>query len=167
MDHTVGMLPPDAHHQPTPKMTRRVLRGFSPTRFADLRRRRGLTIDDLARLTARGTSTLYAWEAGTRTPQIDILALVMKILEAPIEDVINLTPDQRYPGDWRVIRGMTQPELAAAAGTTTTTLRKIERAAVALTDRNAAAIAQALAISPDTYRAAYQRARNRPPGTPV
>ncbi|MGD9517670.1 helix-turn-helix domain-containing protein [Mycolicibacterium sp.] len=148
-------------------MTRRVLRGFSPTRFADLRRRRGLTIDDLARLSARGTSTLYAWESGARTPQVDILALVMAILDRPIADVIDLTPDERYPGDWRVIRGMTQPELAAAAGITTTTLRKIERAAVALTDRNAAAIARALGISPDAYRAAWDRARSRPPGTPV
>lgn len=153
--------------QPAHRMTRRVLRGFSPTQFADTRRRRGLSIDDLARLTGRGTSTIYAWEAGTRTPQVDVLAHVMDVLETPIEQVIALEPDQRYPGDWRVIRGLTQPQLAAAAGTTTTTLRKIERAAVALTDANAAALARVLAITANEYREAYQRARRRPPGTPV
>lgn len=48
-------------------------------------------------------------EAGKGTPQIDLLARVMAILETPIEHVVAIAPDERYPGDWRVIKGLTQP----------------------------------------------------------
>lgn len=89
----------------------------------------------------------------------------MNYLDAPIENVVIIDPDERYPGDWRVIRGMMQPELAAAAGIATTTLRGIEQASAALTDANAEKLAGLLGISADEYRAAYQRCRQRPPGT--
>ena len=146
-------------------MTRRVLRGFDPQRFAQARRNRGLSVSDLSRFTDIGQSTIHAWEAGGRTPQVDLLARVMGYLDTPISQVIRLKPDERYPGDWRVVRGMTQPELAAAAQITTTMLRRIERADIGLTDANAAKLAQQLGISADEYRAAYHRARTRPPGT--
>nr|WP_238958477.1 helix-turn-helix domain-containing protein [Mycobacterium intracellulare] len=70
-----------------------------------------------------------------------------------------------YLGDWRVIRGITQPELAAAATISTGSLRGIERGDIALTDANAAGLAALLGITVDEYRAAYPRARQRPPGT--
>ena len=90
----------------------------------------------------------------------------MAVLKAPIEQVVKVAREERYPGDWRVLRGITQPELAAAAKiATTTTLRGIERADIALTDLNAATLAELLGIDVAEYRAAYQRARSRPPGT--
>ncbi|WP_439956623.1 helix-turn-helix domain-containing protein [Mycobacterium avium] len=52
----------------------------------------------------------------------------------------------RYPGDWRVLAGLTQPQLAAAAGIGTTTLREIESAITALTDANATTLAGLLGI---------------------
>jgi transcriptional regulator with XRE-family HTH domain len=89
----------------------------------------------------------------------------MKVLNTPIVDVIDITADQRYPGDWRITRGMTQPELAAAAQIPTTTLKGIERADANLSDANAAKLAAALDITAEEYRAAYRRARQRPAGT--
>jgi transcriptional regulator with XRE-family HTH domain len=148
-------------------MTRRVLRGFNPPAFADIRRQRGLSVSDLARLADVGQSTIHAWEAAKYTPQVDLLARVMGILGTPIEHVVTIAPADRYPGDWRVIKGLTQPELAAAAKIATTTLRGIERADVALTDANATNLAGLLGIPVDDYRAAYQRARRRPAGTSV
>lgn len=150
-----------------PRMTRRVLRGFNPQAFADARRRRQISVPDLARLADVGQSTIHAWEAGRGTPQVDLLARVTKILEVAIEQVVTISPDERYPGDWRVIKGLTQPELAAAAKIATTTLRGIERADIGLTDANASALANLLDISVDEYRAAYHRARQRPAGTSV
>ena len=47
------------------------------------------------------------------------------------------------------------------------TLRGIERADLALTDANAATLARLLGIGTDEYRAAHQRARERPVGTQV
>lgn len=150
-----------------PHMTRRVLRGFTPARFTDARKQRGLSQESLARLADVGLSTIKKWEAGTRTPQVDLLARVMKQLQTPIEDVVDIPAQDRYPGDWRVITGLTQPQLAAAAGIGTTTLREIESAATALTDANATTLAGLLGITVETYRASYQRARRRSPGDPA
>lgn len=141
------------------------MRGFSAAKFAAVRHARGISVSDLARLADIGQSTIHAWEAGKATPQIDLLARAMSVLETAIEQVVIIAPDQRYPGDWRVLKGITQPELAGAARIATTTLRGIERADIALTDANAATLAELLGIGIDEYRAAYQRARTRPPGT--
>ena len=81
--------------------------------------------------------------------------------------MVTVPADERYPGDLRVLKGLTQPQLAAAARIATTTLRAIERADIKLTDTNALTLAKLLGIPTDEYRAAYQRARERPPGTAV
>ena len=146
-------------------MTRRVLRGFDRDRFTAAREQRCLSVPDLARMADVGQSTLYSWAAGRGMPQVDLLARVMKALATPIEDVVRIAPGDRFPGDWRVIRGKTQAELAAEAQIATTTLRGIERADIGLTDANAAKLATLLGVSAEEYRAAYQRARGRPPGT--
>ena len=143
------------------------MRGFSAERFAAARHRSGLSVSDLSRLAGVGTSTVHGWERGRATPQIDLLARIMLILEAPISVVVNIDPQERYPGDWRVLKGLTQPQLAAAAGIATTTLRGIERADLALTDTNAGTLARLLGIGVGEYRASYQRARERPAGAPV
>lgn len=150
-----------------PRMTRRVLRGFSAQAFAEIRRTHGISVSDLARLADVSAATIFNWEAGKGTPQVDLLARVMSILDAPIEDVVTVAAEDRYPGDWRVIKGMTQPQLAAVAKIPTTTLRGIERADAALTDANAAKLAACLDISVEEYQAAYSRARQRPAGTSV
>jgi transcriptional regulator with XRE-family HTH domain len=146
-------------------MTRRVLRGFNPQAFAEARRQQGISVSDLSRLADVSQAAIFNWEAGKSTPQVDLLARVMRILEAPIEQVVTIPVDERYPGDWRVIKGLTQPELAAAAKIATTTLRGIERADIGLSDANAATLASRLGISVEQYRGSYQRARQRPAGT--
>ncbi|AYE99538.1 transcriptional regulator (plasmid) [Mycobacterium paragordonae] len=146
-------------------MSRRVLRGFSPDAFLHARQRRGLSQSDLARLADLGLSTVKAWESGRRSPQVDLLKRAMDFLQAPVDEVVTIAADDRYPGDWRVIRGLTQPQLAAAAKIATSTLRAIESAELTLTDANASTLARLLGITKDTYRASYQRARTRPAGT--
>ena len=148
------------------RVSRRVLRGFSPEQFAATRVGAGLSVSDLARIADVAVSTIHHWEAGTRSPQIDILASVMKVLNAPIESVVLIAADQRYPSDLRVLKGLTQPQLAAAAHMPTVTVQRIERADYPLSDKNAEAIAGLLGITVDEYRAAYQRARKRPAGEP-
>lgn len=147
-------------------MSRRVLRGFDPDAFAAVRHDRGFSVSDLARLSGTSLSTIHHWESGRRTPQIDILAAVMGVLEAPIEAVVCIEAGQRYPGDWRVMKGLTQPQLAARAQLPTATVQRIERGEHPLSDVNAETLSDLLGISPQTYRDAYHRARQRPPGTP-
>lgn len=149
------------------RMTRRVLRGFDAQAFTAARRGKGISVSDLSRLADVSQAAIFNWEAGKATPQADLLARVMRILEAPIEQVINIPANERFPGDWRVIQGLTQPELAAAAKIATTTLRGIERADIGLSDANADKLAALLGISAEQYRASYQRARQRPAGTSV
>lgn len=146
-------------------MSRRVLRGFKPSVFADLRRQRGFSVSDLARLSGTSLSTIHHWEAGRRTPQVDVLAQVMTVLTAPIEAVVLIEADQRYPGDWRVMQGLTQPQLAATAHLPTATVQRIERGELPLSDSNATTLAAVLDVDPQLYRDAYHRARQRPPGT--
>ncbi|WP_236724308.1 helix-turn-helix transcriptional regulator [Mycobacterium avium] len=148
------------------RMSRRVLRGFSPQEFATARIRAGLSVSDLARIANVAVSTIHHWEAGTRSPQIDILANVMTVLHAPIESVVLIPTNHRYPSDWRAMKGLTQPQLAAAAHMPTATIQRIERADYPLSDKNAQTIANVLSISVEEYKAAYQRARKRPAGTP-
>jgi len=147
-------------------MTRR-LRGFNAEAFWEARQRRGLSVSDLSRMTGVSDAAIWKWEAGTTTPLVDLLARVMRILEAPIEQVITIPADERYPGDWRAIKGISQPELAASAKIPTTTLKGIERGDRNLSDANADKLAALLGISVEQYRAAYERARQRPAGTSV
>lgn len=147
-------------------MSRRVLRGFDPARFSALRKD-SIVMLELARLSGVTVSTLYAWEAGTFTPQVDKLAAAMKILDTPIEHVVTVPRDERFPGDWRVLFGVTQPQLAASAGISTSTLKKIERGETALSDENAEVLSRLLGTTKDEYRAAWLRAKERPAGMPV
>jgi transcriptional regulator with XRE-family HTH domain len=147
------------------RMSRRILRGFSTHEFAAIRARAGMSVSDLSRMADVAVSTIHHWEAGTRSPQVDILALVMEALGAPIEAVVLIPAEHRYPGDWRVMKGLTQPQLARAAQIPTVTIQRIERADYPLSDKNAEAIAGVLGIGSAEYRDAYQRARRRPPGT--
>lgn len=149
------------------RMSRRVLRGFDRAAFTQAINDSGLSVSDIARGADIGTATIHAWKRGSATPQVDFLARVMGLLEIPIEAVVPIPADERFPGDWRVIRGMTQPALAAAARIATTTLRGIERADIALTEKNAEALSALLDLDAAVYKEAYSRARKRAPGTPV
>lgn len=161
--------PHDTKNQPLPPNTlsRRIMRGFNRATLTQARTTAGLSRQDLARLARTGRATIDNWETGRSTPQIDVLVRVAEVLSLPVDALIDIPEDQRYPGDWRVLRGLTQPQLAAATGLSTTTIGAIERGEVALTDANAAAIARALNIDDTTYQQAYERARTRPPGTPA
>lgn len=148
-------------------VSRRVLRGFDPSAFSQAREAAGMSRKDLARLARTGRATIDNWETGRVTPQIDVLVRAAKALNAPLDTFVSIPPNQRYPGDLRVLRGLTQPQLANATGLSTTTIGSIERGEVTLSDANAQAIAAALKLSPQTYQQAFERVRTRPPGTPA
>lgn len=147
-------------------VSRRVLRGFNREKFNSLRKSK-MVMMELSRLSGVTSSTIYAWEAGTFTPQVDKLAAVMKVLEHPIEYVVEVPVDERYPGDWRVLTGQTQPQLAARAGIATNTLKKIERGESTLTEDKAEILSRLVGAPAHEYSASWLRARNREPGAPV
>ena len=114
-----------------------------------------------------GVTTLYHWEHGVSTPSVDVLGRVMTALGRDISEVVLVDPTARFPGDWRVLRGLTQPELGKRAGISTSMVGAIERGETQLTERTADALAKALGISTAELAAAHERARAREPGTPA
>jgi len=122
---------------------------------------------ELARLSNVGIATIYGWEKGSATPHVDKLAAVMAVLGAPIEDVVRVPVDERYPGDWRALVGLTQPRLAALAGIPTATLKKIERGEVAPSEKTTGVLSRLVNVSAEEYMAAWERVRARPAGGPA
>lgn len=145
-------------------VSRRVLRGFDPARLTSLRESKGMSRADLARKAGLGGATVQQWETGTRSPQVDTLALVAKTLDVPIGDLVDVPRDRRFPGDWRVLLGLTQPQLGQQVGISTSMIARIERGEVKLTDENARRLATALDIGIDELVRSYERARDRPAG---
>ncbi|OZE93542.1 helix-turn-helix domain-containing protein [Rhodococcus sp. 14-2470-1a] len=145
-------------------VSRRVLRGFDPARLTSLREQKGMSRADLARKAGLGGATVQQWEAGTRSPQVDTLALVAKTLDLPMSALVEVPRDQRFPGDWRVLLGLTQPQLGQQVGISTSMVARIERGEVKLTDENARRLALALEIDVDELVRSFERARDRPAG---
>jgi transcriptional regulator with XRE-family HTH domain len=104
---------------------------------------------------------------GVRSPQVDVLASVARALDISLSELVSVPVDERFPGDWRVLRGLTQPQLGVAAGISTTMVGAIERGEAELSEQTARALADALSVNETELRAAYRRARNRPTGTPA
>ncbi|ANS32154.1 repressor protein (plasmid) [Rhodococcus opacus] len=148
-------------------VSRRVMRGFTPSALVGARRNAGWSQADLARLSDVGVATIRRWEKGTASPQVDVLARVAAVLEVPISDFVNIPVSERFPGDWRVLLGLTQPQLGARAGVRTAVVGSIERGETALSDNVAERLSSALDISIAELRDAHQRARSRPPGMPA
>ena len=148
-------------------MSRRVMRGFDPARLEQLRKDSRLSRPELARAAGIGHATLYQWETGATSPQVDLLKRVTDVLGVQISEVVVVPEDERLPGDWRVLAGLLQPQLGKLAKLSTTTVAQVERGQAALTDETARKVSAALGISESVYRAAYERARSRPPGTPA
>lgn len=149
------------------RMSRRVTRGFQRSTFRNERVKAGFSQGELARAATVSPSTIHHWEAGTKSPQVDRLAHVARVLGVPIATLVDIPEGERFPGDWRVLAGLTQPELAAVAGVSTSLVARLERGEVTLSDEACERLAPALGITKQQFSEAFERARTRPPGSPV
>lgn len=147
-------------------MSRRIMRGFSPDALRQARLDAGYSQAEIARVAKVGVGTVRRWEQGESSPQVDLLARVVEILGVTIADVVKVPVDERFPGDWRVLLGLTQPQLGAKAGITTQIVSCVERGVISLSDNVAEKLSAALEISEAELRAAHERVRNRPLGEP-
>jgi transcriptional regulator with XRE-family HTH domain len=148
-------------------VSRRVMRGFSAEALRSARRDAGLSQTETARVARVGADTIRRWEQGESSPQVDLLAKVVGVLGVTIADVVHVPEVERYPGDWRVLLGLTQPQLGAKAGVATQIVSSVERGVISLSDNVAAKLSVALEISEGELRVSYERARNRPAGEPA
>lgn len=63
---------------------------ISYARFAELREQKHLSDYQLSKESGISATTLYAWKKGTYTPKVDKLAKIAKVLEVPLEELLNL-----------------------------------------------------------------------------
>ncbi|WP_016881272.1 MULTISPECIES: helix-turn-helix domain-containing protein [unclassified Rhodococcus (in: high G+C Gram-positive bacteria)] len=143
------------------------MRGFQPDQLEKARRSAGVSQRELARLARLNADTIRRWELGDSSPQVDLLARVTAAIGVPISDLVKVPEGDRYPGDWRILRGLTQPQLGAAAGVTTQIVGSVERGEISLSDNVARKLSAALQIPESELRASYERVRSRPAGTPA
>ncbi|AZI65833.1 helix-turn-helix domain-containing protein (plasmid) [Rhodococcus sp. NyZ502] len=151
----------------TNPMSRNVLRGFDKDAFAAARKAARMSRGDVARLADTTAATIRNWEIGAVSPQIDFLARAANALNIQVGDVVVTDPEERFLSDYRCLVGLTQPQLGKVCGLTTTTITRIERGEIALTDKIQTALAEALGISGEQVNRAYMKAKRRPPGTPA
>jgi len=151
------------------RVSRSVLRGFDAARFERARIDAGLSRGTLAQLAGiRSDETVRRWETGLSNPQVDVLRRALGALNTALahtgnppvrpEDVIRVAEPERQLSDWRCLRLLTQPELAARAGLPTTSLTKIEAHERPLSDDAAQRLSRALDLPESVIRAAYDRA---------
>lgn len=146
-------------------MGRTVLRGFDPEAFTTARETKKWSRGELGRRAAAPPDppisdvTLGRWESGATSPDIAVLAPVVRALGIDPAQVIRVPEDQRLLSDWRNLRLMTQPQAAARAGIPTSLLSRLERGQRPLASEVAQAIADALDITLAQVHAAYDRAR--------
>ncbi|ADG99470.1 transcriptional regulator, XRE family [Segniliparus rotundus DSM 44985] len=148
-------------------MVERAIRGLDLDALVRAREKRRMTRADLARLTGLSTSTIQKWESGATSPNIETLAKAAAALGVPMRRIIKVPTKRRTLADWRRLSGLSRTKLARAAGLTTPALAALERGESQLTDEKADRIAPHLKATHAQLHAAWQRARERPPGTPA
>lgn len=132
-------------------------------RLRELRLGKGMSQHALSlKVGVQGAAAISAWERGVATPRPSTLLRVAKVLGVdPIELLAVDGTEGRTLQELRVVRGMTLGELAGAASTSPSTLRRWEsgdfvRVPGADVVR---ALARALDVDPVQVEAALMRAR--------
>ncbi|WP_454793836.1 helix-turn-helix transcriptional regulator [Mycolicibacterium lutetiense] len=148
-------------------MSRAVRRGFRREHFAELLAASGMSRGDIARLAEMSPASIHSWIRRGVDPDVERLSRVAKVLEIDMTEFVHVADDECFPSDLRVRAGLTQVQLATAAGVSTTVLSGFERAETRWSERKGSAIAAALGVSLDELHKAWERSRTRPAGTPA
>jgi transcriptional regulator with XRE-family HTH domain len=146
-----------------PRMSRRTLEGFVPSRLFDARIDKKLAQGELALRADVSTATISAWETGRSTPQVDRLLRVAEILGLRMDELIDVPAGKRKLGTLRELTGQTQAQLARTVGVSTALLAALERGHAKLGEAVADRLAKELGVSVTEVREAYERGRARPP----
>lgn len=147
-------------------MSRRISRGFQRERFHEIVEASPISRSDIARLADVSAWTIRSWERRNVAPDIDRLVRVAEILNVNVATLVQVPDDKCMPSDLRIRRGLTQMQLGALAGLSTTVVSGFERAENRWSDRKAEQLAPVLGVTVEQLRQAWQRAKERPAGSP-
>jgi transcriptional regulator with XRE-family HTH domain len=135
------------------------VRGFDSVAMARLRKRRGLTLDALGELLGQSRQHLITWEKGLARPTPVKLVALAKALGVEPSALTTMSSEGPDLAALRAWAGLTQAQLAAAAGIPRPTYSALERGALALRLEVARRVATALGREPEEIRRAYERRR--------
>ncbi|WP_366942541.1 helix-turn-helix transcriptional regulator [uncultured Serinicoccus sp.] len=133
-------------------------------RLLELRRAKGMSQHALSlKVGMQGAAAISAWERGVSTPRPSTLLRVARVLGVdPIELLAVGGTEGRTLRELRLVRGMTLRELADAASTSSSALRRWESGRYIRVPGAdvVCALARALDVAPARVEAALMRARN-------
>ena len=144
-----------------PRMSRRPLEGFEPSRLSDARQDKKLSQGELALRASVSSASISAWEVGRTTPQVDRLQRVAKVLGVEMAELIQVPEASRKLVNLRELAGHTQAQLAQRAGISTPLLAALERGHATLTDAVRGRLAAELGLPDAVVAEAYARGRFR------
>ena len=144
-----------------PKMSRRPLEGFEPSRLLEARLSKGFSQGELALRASVSTASISAWEVGRSTPQVDRLHRVAQVLGLEMAELIRVPETKLKLVNLRELAGWTQAQLAKRAGISTPLLAALERGHASLTDAVCARIAVELKLPDAAVAEAFERGRTR------
>jgi len=137
---------------------------FDPFRLRSLRLTAGLTQRQLAQRAGVVPGRIGDWERGRFRPEPASLSRLAQALAVPPAALQSPT-DNPTLADLRGDTGLTQRQLAAAAGLTAGAYAYLELGTTTLGPPAAVALAAALGVDADTVAAAHARAALRLPAT--
>lgn len=140
-------------------MARSTVRGFSGARLRRFRLERGLTGDELADAAEVSYQAVSAWETGRSAPTPHLLARVARVLHVTIADLVAIPPGKLTLSDLRVQAGMTQSEIAAELGVSTSIVGTIEKGRTKYHPDRAACMARLYEVNLGEVEAAWQNSR--------
>ena len=133
--------------------------------MARLRKKRGLSFDELGRRLNRHRPDIIAWEMGRAAPSPSKLVALAAVIEVDPSELTRTSPARAQLVDLRGWAGLTQAELARRAGLPRPTYALLERGRLVLRPEVAARLAEALGRDVDEVeRAARRRQARRPRG---
>ena len=149
-------------------MGRRVRRGFDHEAFRAALAAAGVPRSDLARLADISATTIQSWlRPGGAAPDIERLSRICTVLGVEVTALVRVPDEECLPSDLRVRKGLTQVQLAVAAGLSTTVVSGFERAETRWAPSKAAKLAPILGVSVEELEQAWRLARTRPAGAPA
>ncbi len=134
----------------------RGVRGFSGSALRRARQRVGLTADDLAALVQVSESSVLRWETGQARPTATRLRAIAEAVGVRIADLLETQPGTQSLRDLRESAGLSLSELSGLAGSSVSSLLRLERGGVALSDPLRGRLAEIYQVTVRDLEAAKQ-----------